>query len=179
LAQTLAGTPLPARRSAELVATLARAVHAAHQQGIVHRDLKPANVLLTADGPPKITDFGLAKRLDAGTGQTQTGAILGTPSYMAPEQAEGRNRAIGPATDVYALGAILYECLTGRPPFLGTSLLETLEQVRSHDLVPPSYLVPKVPRDLEAVCLKCLQKESSHRYATAEALAEDLTRYLS
>ena len=179
LAQQLNGAPLPARQAAELVMTLARAVHAAHQRGIIHRDLKPANVLLGRDGTPKIADFGLAKRLDNALSQTQTGAILGTPSYMAPEQAEGKNRAVGPATDVYALGAILYECLTGRPPFLGTTLLETLEQVRSQDLVPPSYLLPKVPRDLETICLRCLQKESSQRYVTAAALAEDLTRYLN
>jgi serine/threonine-protein kinase len=178
LAHKLAGTPLAAPRAAALVAQLARAVHAAHQRGIIHRDLKPANVLLSADGTPKIADFGLAKRLDGGMGQTQSGAILGTPSYMAPEQAEGRSRAVGPPMDVYSLGAILYECLTGRPPFLGTTLLETLEQVRSQDLVPPTYLAPKVPRDLEAICLKCLQKEAPERYPSAEGLAEDLTRYL-
>ncbi|HXG10786.1 MAG TPA: serine/threonine-protein kinase [Gemmataceae bacterium] len=178
LARRLDGTPLPACQAARLVQTLARAVHHAHQQGIVHRDLKPANVLLTADGTPKIADFGLAKRLDADRGQTQTGAVLGSPSYMAPEQAEGRIKEIGPAVDIYALGAILYELLTGRPPFQGATLLETLEQVRGHDPVPPRDLQPSVPRDLETVCLKCLEKTPGRRYASALELADDLQRFL-
>jgi serine/threonine-protein kinase len=172
------GGPDTARRAAELVETLARAMHAAHQQGIIHRDLKPANVLLTEDGTPKITDFGLAKCLDVEVGLTQTGAVLGTPSYMAPEQAEGKVHALGPATDLYALGAILYELLTGRPPFQGATLLETLEQVRTHEPRAPSSWQPQVPRDLDTICLKCLEKEPRHRYASALDLAADLRRYL-
>jgi hypothetical protein len=178
LAQQLDGTPLPPRRAAQLLLDLARAVQHAHEQGIVHRDLKPANVLLTEAGVAKITDFGLAKLLDAEQGQTSTGAVLGSPSYMAPEQAEGKVRAIGPAADVYALGAILYELLTGRPPFVGASFLETLEQVRTHDPAPPQALQPKVPDDLAAVCLKCLEKAPAQRYPSAAALADDLDRSL-
>ena len=147
--------------------TLARAVHVAHQAGIVHRDLKPANVLFTADGVPKITDFGLAKRLDSDDGQTESGQIMGSPSYMAPEQARGDSRNVGPAADVYALGAILYEMLTGRPPFKGETPMETVRQVIDDEPVPPSRLVPRVPRDLETICLKCLHKEPARRYASA------------
>jgi serine/threonine-protein kinase len=178
LASKLAGPPLPARVAAQLVETLARAMEAAHQRGIVHRDLKPANVLLTAQGVPKITDFGLARRLGEGAGLTQTGAIMGTPSYMAPEQAAGHTKAIGPATHVYGLGAILYELLVGRPPFKAASVLDTLEQVRTAEPVPPRRLQPKVPRDLETICLKCLQKEPQRRYAGSADLAEDLKRFL-
>jgi serine/threonine-protein kinase len=177
LADQLDGTPRPARPTARLVEVLARAIHAAHRQGIIHRDLKPANVLLAAGDTPKITDFGLAKRLDGGTGPTASGAILGTPSYMAPEQAGGQGREVGPATDVYALGAILYELLTGRPPFKAATPLETVLQVRSHEPVPPSRLQPGVPRDLETIVLKCLHKEPARRYASAEALADDLRRF--
>jgi tetratricopeptide (TPR) repeat protein len=179
LEKKLAGTPLPPRDAAELLEALARAAHYAHERGIVHRDLKPANVLLTADGRPKITDFGLAKQLEGDAGKTQSGSVLGTPSYMAPEQAAGDVKTIDARTDVYALGATLYELLTGRPPFKGTSLLDTLEQVRFAEPVPPSRLQMKVPRDLETVCLKCLRKEPPKRYESALALAEDLRRYLN
>jgi WD40 repeat protein len=178
LARKIGGTPLPARQAAELVETLARAMHAAHQQRIVHRDLKPANVLLTADGVPKITDFGLAKLLDGAVAQTQSGGVLGTPPYMAPEQAAGKGKDVGPSTDVYALGAILYEALTGRAPFQADTPLETLQQVVAEEPVLPSRLRPKLPRDLETICLKCLQKEPARRYATAAALADDLQRFL-
>jgi serine/threonine protein kinase len=146
LDRKLAGTPLPPSEAAWLVETLARAVHAAHRAHVIHRDLKPANVLLTEDGTPKITNFGLARKLDD-VGQTQSGAIVGTPPYMAPEQAAGKSKEIGPAAVVYALGAILYECLTGRPPFKAATPLDTLLQVLSHEPVPPSRLQSKTPRE--------------------------------
>jgi tetratricopeptide (TPR) repeat protein len=175
----LAGVPYPPRQAAALAETLARAIQHAHARNLVHRDLKPANILLTGDGIPKITDFGLAKQLELnGAGPTQSGELLGTPSYMAPEQTEGRPDAIGPAVDVYALGVILYELLTGRPPFTGVTPLDTLVQVRSSEPLPPSRVQPKVPRDLEAVCLKCLEKERHRRYGTAQALADDLARFV-
>jgi tRNA A-37 threonylcarbamoyl transferase component Bud32 len=178
LAQRLLKGPLPAREAARLVQTLAEAMHLAHSRNVVHRDLKPANVLLTAAGVPKVTDFGLAKQMDADSGQTETGAIMGTPSYMAPEQTRGKSKEISPAADVYALGAILYEGLTGQPPFAGASVLDTLEQVRTREPVPPRRLRPAVPRDLETVCLKCLRKEPEARYASAQELADDLGRFL-
>ena len=179
LEDQLHGTPQPPRDAAQLVRTLAEAVHDAHRKGIVHRDLKPANVLLDGKGVPKVADFGLAKRLDNDSGQTQSGAIMGTASYMAPEQALGKSKEVGPTADVYALGAVLYECLTGRPPFRGASTLDTLEQVRNHEPVPVRRLQPKVPRNLETICLKCLRKEPVKRYESAQALAEDLRRWLS
>ena len=180
----LDGGPLESREAAELVRTLALAVDYAHRMGVVHRDLKPANILLTADGTPKISDFGLAKLMDAGPGDaspgalTESGAVLGTPSYMSPEQASGSSD-VGAATDVYALGAILYETLTGRPPFTGDNKYRTLELVRSAAPAAPSGVRAGVPRWLEAVCLKCLEKSPAHRYATARDLADDLGRWLN
>jgi hypothetical protein len=174
-ARLKAGRPSP-EEAAGLVQALARAVQHAHRNGIVHRDLKPANVLLTAEGAPKIADFGLAKDLAEDGGRTASGAVLGTPAYMAPEQAGGRSRDAGPAVDVYALGAILYELLTGRPPFKGATMLETLELVRTKEPEPPSR-VCKVPADLETICLKCLAKAPADRYASALELAQDLERY--
>ncbi len=179
LADLLTRQALPVRQAAELVETLARAVHAAHECGIVHRDLKPSNVMLTADGVPKIADFGLAKRLDDDSNHTHTGEILGTPSYMAPEQAEGKKNLIGRGTDVYAMGAILYELLAGAPPFQGISPLDSMRMVVSQEPAPPSTRVPSVPRDLDAICLKCLEKAPGQRYASALALADDLRRFLS
>jgi serine/threonine protein kinase len=197
----LKGGPLPPRQAAELIEKAARAIHAAHQAGIIHRDLKPANVLLAGaakesspstgaggaplpSGPvtnetpePRISDFGLAKQLDVGA-CTQTGAFLGTPAYAAPEQARGRNREVGVPADVYALGAILYECLTGRPPFNDPDPMETLLQVIAAEPVSPRALQPKVPRDLETICHKCLAKEAARRYPSARELADDLRRFL-
>jgi WD40 repeat protein/tRNA A-37 threonylcarbamoyl transferase component Bud32 len=203
LADRLRGTPLPPQETARLLEVLARAMEVAHRAGVIHRDLKPANILLQKDEGgrmkdesrpnsisdssfilhpssfvPKIADFGLAKRLEADASQTASGAVVGTPSYMAPEQARGETRAAGPPVDVYALGAVLYECLTGRPPFRAATPLDTLYQVIHDEAVPPSRLQPKVPRDLETVCLKCLEKEPQGRYESAAALADDLRRFL-
>jgi eukaryotic-like serine/threonine-protein kinase len=177
LDRRLDGTPWPARRAAALVESLATGVAEAHRLGIIHRDLKPGNVLLAADGTPKVTDFGLAKSLNLESGLTRTGSVMGSPSYMAPEQAEGRSKAAGTLADVYALGAILYELLTGRPPFKAVTILETLEQVKAMEPVPPSRLVPGVERDVETIALKCLQKDSTKRYGSAAALADDLRRF--
>jgi tetratricopeptide (TPR) repeat protein len=195
LAQHLTGQPWPPRQAAQLVETLAQAVHFAHRSRVVHRDLKPGNVLLTADGTPKIADFGLAKFMRKGAASisvmegaslgslgaaalTQAGAVLGTPRYMAPEQAAGRASASGPATDIHALGVILYELLAGRPPFRGEARDDTLEQVRSQEAVPPSRWAPGVPPELEAICLKCLRKEPADRYASARLLVEQLRSFL-
>ncbi|HTK78339.1 MAG TPA: serine/threonine-protein kinase [Gemmataceae bacterium] len=179
LSKKLDGKPQPPRDAARMVQTLAEAMAYAHLHGIIHRDLKPANILLAGDGQPKITDFGLAKRLEEDSGQTKSGTLMGTPNYMAPEQARGDTKDVGPLADVYALGVILYQMITGRTPFVGTSLLDTIQQVRNLEPVPPSRLQPKVPADLETICLKCLQKEPQKRYASADDLAEDLRFFLA
>jgi WD40 repeat protein len=202
LADHLRGVPLPPRDAARLVQTLAQAMQTAHASGIIHRDLKPGNILLEGRGHkddragdgegvseliprvaplqqvPKITDFGLAKHVESEGERPSSGWIIGTPSYMAPEQAEGKNQAVGPAADVYALGAILYECLTGRPPFQGTTALETLNLVQKGELVRPRSLNPSVPVALETICLMCLRKAPQERYSSAQALADDLGRFL-
>jgi serine/threonine protein kinase len=177
LAHKLAGQPLPAGAAAALVETLARAMHYAHQRKVIHRDLKPANVLLGADGRPKIADFGLAKCLDSDRRLTVTNTVMGTASYMAPEQAAGQTKEIGPAADVYALGAVLYETLTGRPPFRAETRELTILKVLHEEVVPPTHWRPEVPPDLEAICLKCLDKDPDRRYASALALGEDLRRF--
>ncbi len=206
LAQVLPGTPQQPQEAANLIETLARAMHYAHQQGVVHRDIKPANILLQTEGRkpsgedvaltgrlapfrlpssalelsapvvPKITDFGLAKRLDE-VSLTQTGAVLGTPCYMAPEQARGRNKEVDAAADIYALGALLYEMLTGRPPFRGLTSVDTIMQLLHEEPVSPRSLLPRLHRDLETICLKCLEKNPHKRYPSALALAEELHRF--
>jgi serine/threonine protein kinase len=178
LANQLDGNPVPPRRAAELMLALAEGIQHAHDMGIVHRDLKPGNVLIHTDGTPKIADFGLAKRAEGNIANTMTGAIIGSPTYMAPEQAAGNSSEIGPATDIYALGVILYELLTGRPPFQANSVIETIQQVREQDPLSPRMLQAKIPRDLETICLKCLEKKPQNRYATAADLARDLHAYL-
>ncbi len=185
LAHQIDGEPWDNRKAAGLIAVLAEAIQHAHERDIIHRDLKPANILLArpesepaADFIPKITDFGLAKRLEEGKGLTQTGAVMGTPSYMAPEQAAGKNQEIGPAADVYALGAILYELLTGRPPFVAATTLDIVLLVLGEEPVPPRQRNLDIDRDLETICLKCLRKEPRQRYASALDLGDDLHRFL-
>jgi formylglycine-generating enzyme required for sulfatase activity/tRNA A-37 threonylcarbamoyl transferase component Bud32 len=180
LTEQLRKEPPTPNEAAALIETLARAMHYAHLRGVVHRDLKPGNVLLAgAEKVPKISDFGLAKRIDAEARDvSRSGAVMGTASYMAPEQAAGKVRDTGPAADVYALGALLYECLTGRPPFAGQQHV-VLASVLNDEPAPPSRLAPKLPRDLETICLKCLNKEPARRYASAEELANDLRRFLA
>lgn len=179
LKDRISGQPQSPRAAAEMCETIARATHVAHEHGIIHRDLKPGNILLTKDGTPKITDFGLAKQLEASADNTRTGELIGTPSYMSPEQAAWKKESIGPTSDVYSLGAILYVMLTGRPPFLAETVWDTVTQVIADDPVPPTRLQTKVPRDLETICLKCLSKEPRSRYQSAEELADDLARWRS
>lgn len=178
LAARLIRGPLPEREAADLVRKTALAVQFAHERGILHRDLKPGNILLDAAGEPRLTDFGLSKRLDRDQQLTATGQTLGTPSFMPPEQAEGKNNELGPAADVYSLGAVLYALLTGRPPFLCGNPLETIRQVLESEPARPRQLNPALHQDLEAICLKCLQKNPAARYASARELAEDLARFL-
>jgi serine/threonine protein kinase len=178
LAAVVRDHPLPARTAARYVEVIAEAIHYAHQQGILHRDLKPSNVLLDKAGNPRIADFGLAKRFASDSRLTATGTVLGTPSYMPPEQADGKGRRIGPASDVYSLGAILYELLTGRPPFQAATPLDTILLVINTEPIAPRKLNPKLSRDLETICLKCLEKDPRWRYQTAQELADDLGRYL-
>lgn len=177
LDKKLAKQPQPPLEAAAMVETLARAMHYAHQHGIVHRDLKPANVLLSENGVPKITDFGLAKEVGEDSGMSRDGQAMGTPSYMPPEQARGDLAALGPLADVYSLGAILYEMLVGRPPFLGANPYDTLLQVLKKEPLAPSQLVPRLPKDIETICLKCLEKDPAKRYPSAADLAEDCRRY--
>jgi tRNA A-37 threonylcarbamoyl transferase component Bud32 len=177
--QRVKNAPLEPREAARLLQQVAEAVHFAHEQGIVHRDLKPQNILLTKDDQPRVTDFGLAKKQASDSGLTATGEVIGTPSYMPPEQAAGKTTEIGRPADIYSLGATLYCLLTGRPPFQAATTLETLLQVLEHDPVPPRLLNRSIPADLEAICLKCLAKSPTQRYESCQLLAADLGRFLA
>lgn len=179
LSQLLADGPLPSREAARLLAAIAQAIHFAHTRGILHRDLKPSNIILDDFGLPHVMDFGLAKQTTEAVSLTKTGAVLGTPAYMAPEQAAGARGEVGPASDVYSLGVILYHMLTGRPPFQAATPVDTVLLVLEQDPVPPRALNPKADRDLEMICLRCLQKPPDLRYASAELLAKDLQAYLN
>ena len=179
LSQRLADGPLPSREAAETVRRVSEAIEYAHQHGVIHRDFKPANILLDQNGNPRVTDFGLAKKVQGDSGLTGSGQIMGTPSYMPPEQAGVRRGDVGPAADVYALGATLYALVTGRPPFQAATPMDTVIQVISDEPVPPRRLNASISRDLETICLKCLEKESRKRYPSAAALADDLGRYLA
>ena len=178
LSQRLAGGPLPPRQAAGLIRCVSDAIQYAHQRGVIHRDLKPANILLDQAGNPRVTDFGLAKKVAGNSGLTGSGQIMGTPSYMPPEQATGKQGEVGPAADVYALGAMLYALMTGRPPFQAATPIETIAQVISDEPIPPRRLNASLPSDLETICLKCLQKEPAKRYPSARAMGEDLGRFL-
>src|SRR5438477_4000490 len=178
LDQVVARAPISIRRAAELISKLARTVHYAHERGILHRDIKPGNILFDKRGEPHLTDFGLARLVETESTVTRTTEILGTPSYMAPEQAIGDIKAIGPASDVYGLGAVFYQLLTGQPPFVGDTTFETTRLVLEAEPRRPKFWNPKVNRDLETICLKCLEKDPQRRYASALALAEDLDRLL-
>src|SRR6185312_9659984 len=169
---------MPIRRAAELIAKVARIVHYAHEHGILHRDIKPGNILLDLQGEPHLTDFGLARLVEAESTVTRTLDVMGTPSYMAPEQATGNNAAVGRATDVYGIGAVLYQLLTGHPPFAGGTTYETIKLLLETEPRPPRLWNPKVDRDLSTICLKCLEKDPLRRYSSALALAEDLERWL-
>src|SRR6266480_1439820 len=171
-------TPISIRNAAELIAKLARTVHYAHEHGILHRDIKPGNILVDAKGEPHLTDFGLARLLETKSTVTHTMDVLGTPSYMAPEQASGRNEQLTSATDVYGLGAVFYQLLTGHPPFAGGTTYETVRLVLETEPRQPRLSNPKVDRELSTICLKCLEKDSTRRYSSALALAEDLERWL-
>ncbi len=178
LADVARDKPLSAQRAATYLKTIAEAVHFAHEHGILHRDLKPSNILIDASDQPRVTDFGLAKRLTVDSDLTLTGQVLGSPNFMSPEQAEGRHKAVGPASDVYSLGGLLYHLVTRQPPFQSDTLTTLLKQVIETEPVPPRLLNPSVPRDLETICLKCLEKDVRRRYPSARALAEDLSRFL-
>ena len=178
LDQVIKRKPMSIRQAAELIAKVARTVHYAHEHGILHRDIKPGNILLDAKGEPLLTDFGLARLVEAESTVTRTKEVMGTPSYMAPEQAVGNNAAVSSATDVYGLGAVLYQLLTGHPPFAGGTTYETIKLVLDTEPRQPRLLNPKIDRDLSTICLKCLEKDPKRRYSSALALAEDLEHWL-
>lgn len=178
LAEMVFHRPLPAEQAAKYLRTIAEAIHYAHQRGVLHRDLKPSNVLIDRAGQPRVTDFGLAKMAETDSGLTHSGAVMGSPSYMSPEQASGKTREVGPAADIYALGAVLYELITGRPPFQAATPLDTMRMVVETDAAAPRWVNPAIPVDLETICLKCLEKDPHRRYMTAQDLADDLRRFL-